>query len=80
MATGAFRTMTAKFPGACRGCSNPVIPGDIIIFGGRGRTFHVDCKGKKKITTIYFPSTGNTVYRNARGTCEDAPCCGCCTF
>lgn len=26
----------------------------------------------------YFPSTGETVYRNANGLCEDAPCCGCC--
>lgn len=25
-----------------------------------------------------FPS-GATVYRNPRGRCEDAPCCGCCT-
>ena len=24
-------------------------------------------------------STGATVYRNPRGRCEDAPCCGCCS-
>lgn len=24
-------------------------------------------------------SSGETVYRNARGRCEDAPCCGCCS-
>ncbi len=23
---------------------------------------------------------GRDYYRNRRGTCEDAPCCGCCTF
>jgi hypothetical protein len=25
-------------------------------------------------------STGWTGYRNRAGRCEDAPCCGCCTF
>lgn len=25
-------------------------------------------------------STGWVGYRNRRGRCEDAPCCGCCTF
>lgn len=25
-------------------------------------------------------TSGGTFYRNARGRCEDAPCCGCCTF
>jgi hypothetical protein len=24
-------------------------------------------------------SSGAEVYRNARGRCEDAPCCGCCS-
>lgn len=24
-------------------------------------------------------SSGQTVYQNARGRCEDAPCCGCCS-
>lgn len=24
-------------------------------------------------------SSGATVYRNPRGRCEDAPCCGCCS-
>ena len=24
-------------------------------------------------------SSGETVYRNPRGRCEDAPCCGCCS-
>lgn len=25
-------------------------------------------------------SSGHTVTTNVRGRCEDAPCCGCCTF
>lgn len=28
---------------------------------------------------FYSPTTGATVWRNPRGLCEDAPCCGCCT-
>lgn len=75
-----YRTMTARFRGACRGCSAPVRPGQVIVTGGKGRTYHQDCKGQTEITTIYFPSSGQTIYRNVRGTCEDAPCCGCCTF
>lgn len=25
-------------------------------------------------------TSGGTFYRNREGLCEDAPCCGCCTF
>jgi hypothetical protein len=28
----------------------------------------------------YFPSTGQYLYQNKAGRCEDAPCCGCCTY
>jgi hypothetical protein len=31
-----------------------------------------------RIITSRF-SSGATIYRNARGRCEDAPCCGCCS-
>lgn len=79
MAGGGYRTLTARFSGKCRGCTKGVKPGDIIITGGRGKTYHVDCTGEKKVHTWYFPSTGETVYRNANGPCEDRPCCGCCT-
>jgi hypothetical protein len=27
-----------------------------------------------------FRTSGGTFYRNKRGRCEDAPCCGCCTI
>ena len=29
--------------------------------------------------TVTF-SSGQTFYRNRKGRCEDAPCCGCCTI
>jgi hypothetical protein len=34
------------------------------------------------VDTIVFNGENGpkTFYRNARGRCEDAPCCGCCTI
>jgi len=76
------KVMTARFAGTCAShtCSKPINPGDLIVHIRRGVTYHVDCDGRKLVTTVYFPSSGTTIYRNANGTCEDAPCCGCCTF
>jgi hypothetical protein len=36
-----FRTITAKFPGTCKRCQEPITPGQRIRFGGRGRTYHL---------------------------------------
>ena len=30
------------------------------------------------VSDIWRTSTGREYYRNRRGRCEDAPCCGCC--
>jgi hypothetical protein len=30
------------------------------------------------VSDIWRSSTGREYYRNRRGLCEDAPCCGCC--
>ena len=30
--------------------------------------------------TLYIPSSGFVGFRNPTGRCEDAPCCGCCTY
>lgn len=27
----------------------------------------------------YFPGSGQYIYQNKAGRCEDAPCCGCCS-
>ena len=75
----AFRTMTARFSSSCRGCAFPILPGALMVTGGRGRNYHVDCKDSTRIVTTYFPSTGNYHYQNANGPCEDRPCCGCCS-
>jgi hypothetical protein len=31
------------------------------------------------VSNVYRLSSGAEVYRNKRGLCEDAPCCGCCS-
>jgi len=33
-----------------------------------------------RVHTYYSPASGFSGVRNARGRCEDAPCCGCCTY
>jgi hypothetical protein len=37
-----------------------------------------DCSAPAKV--IEIRTSGGTFYQNASGKCEDAPCCGCCTF
>jgi hypothetical protein len=32
----------------------------------------------RSVSNIWTTSTGAELYRNKRGRCEDAPCCGCC--
>lgn len=32
----------------------------------------------KGVSDVWRTSTGKEYYRNRRGLCEDAPCCGCC--
>jgi hypothetical protein len=95
----AYRTITARYNGACRRCGDPIAAGTKMRYGGRGLTYHLkaDCGGAGaglagdawmdrgygdpvRVSTAYFPSSGDTVYRNARGRCEDAPACGCCTY
>jgi hypothetical protein len=76
------RTLTARYTGTCRRCDGPITPGDTILFLGKRNTVHENCaeRAESGVIEIYFPSTGNRITRNRRGTCEDAPACGCCTF
>lgn len=74
--------MANKYAGTCEACGTRVAPGA----GRLGKAFgkwtvtHNKCpEGGKKVMTVRF-SSGAVITRNARGTCEDAPCCGCCTF
>ena len=73
-----------KYAGPCHFCGNRVAAKAGQLLGkkaGRWAVAHLSCAdtGKPEVVEVYFPSTGSRVYQNARGRCEDAPCCGCCT-
>jgi len=76
--------MINRYRGNCHYCGGTVAPkaGSCFRVGPMWKVAHLACKAEDspQVTTVYFPSTGNTMTQNARGRCEDAPCCGCCTF
>ena len=76
----APRTLVARYSGTCRTCAAPIRRGETIVYAGRGLTFHQSCAAPGAEIVVTRFSSGAIVTRNARGICEDAPCCGCCTF
>jgi hypothetical protein len=58
-----------------------------VIWSDDGGTLHLAAIEEKKRGgyrrtngPIEVRTSGGTFTQNARGRCEDAPCCGCCTF
>lgn len=86
MATATtLRAMTARYPGTCSTCAEPIKPGDDIEHAGRGLTYHAGpCAADRDVTATPAPKRpAARRYRSRyvsayRGRCEDAPCCGCC--
>jgi hypothetical protein len=72
-----------RYKGNCAYCGHLVAARAGYLIGSRGnwKVAHMEChkSGEPQVTSTYFPSTGQTVYQNARGRCIDAPCCGCCS-
>jgi len=69
--------MNAKYAGHCALTGKPFNAGDLIDYNkAKKRAVLV---AENKSIEIRFAS-GATFYRNARGRCIDAPCCGCCTI
>jgi hypothetical protein len=69
--------MTAKYPGKCSKTGKDIRPGDrIIYYRSTRKSVLVD---GTRTATFFNNGKSTTIYRNARGLCEDAPCCGCCT-
>jgi hypothetical protein len=54
----------------CPNCLDPESPDAEALAASRG----------DNVSFGVATSTGWVGYRNRRGRCEDAPCCGCCTF
>lgn len=83
--------MTAKYPGLCSVTGARIKPGDRIEWNRKTRkavlvvddTDNMTREDRAVLTSpvshVYRFSSGAIGYRNKRGLCEDAPCCGCCT-
>lgn len=73
-------TMTARYSGFCAATGARILAGDLIDYK-RGKAVLLKRKpaGVDSITLI-AEHGARTYYRNARGRCIDAPCCGCCTI
>ena len=84
------KRMTARYPGTCAHSGAPIYRGDDITFDTVTRKAFLtepgDCsvasrtKTPKNYVSDVFNIGGREFYRNKRGLCIDAPCCGCCTI
>ena len=86
--------MTAKYPGVCSASGARIRPGDRIEWNRKTKKAVLvadnDCDDNmtreeravltSPVSHVYRFASGAIGYRNKRGLCEDAPCCGCCTF
>ena len=74
--------MTNKYAGYCIECKVDVAPGDGEARKSKRGRWYLLCeshgRGSDRINIINIG--GNEYTQNARGRCEDAPCCGCCTI
>lgn len=83
--------MTAKYPGVCSISGARIRPGDRIEWNRKTRKAvlvvdDTDTMTREDrvvlispVSNVYRFASGAVGYRNKRGLCEDAPCCGCCT-
>jgi len=73
-----IRTMRARYPGRCAATGAPFKPGALIYYDQVTKRATL----APVLNTITFSGDRGPVHfiRNARGRCEDAPCCGCCTI
>ena len=68
---------TAKYRGQCQRTGQVILPGDNVEYQGKKLVLVQKTRGSD-FSDLYV--IGNKEYiQNARGRCEDAPCCGCCT-
>lgn len=84
--------MTARYAGRCARTGQSIKPGDRIDYDRRtkravlvtedeegGSYLAARTKSDGYVSHV-FNIGGREYYRNKRGRCEDAPCCGCCTI
>lgn len=88
------KTMIARYPGTCALTGAPIRPGDEIVYDTVAKKAFFSEPGDCQVDTDYLASLtrtpkkyisdvfnigGREYYRNKKGLCLDAPCCGCCT-
>ena len=76
--------MVNRYPGKCHYCGGHVAARAGKCWRPKGAGLfvvaHLACDESGEAKVIEFAtSSGWRGTRNARGRCEDAPCCGCCT-
>lgn len=73
-------TITAKYTGKCSATGARILAGDLIDWN-RGRAVLIKrAEAGVNAITLIGEQGAKTFYRNSRGRCIDAPCCGCCTI
>jgi len=74
--------MLNRYAGTCEHCNGPVAAkaGTLRRVGRGWQVAHLACADEDAPAVTVVQTSGGTFYQNRRGRCEDAPCCGCCTF
>lgn len=70
----------AKYAGKCQATGKRFNAGDLIDYDKATKKAVLVAKNRSESITLFNEGKSTTFYRNARGRCEDAPCCGCCTI
>ncbi len=78
-----MKRMKARYAGKCGECGGRFPAGASIDYDRNApkglKSFHADCTSDENPVVEIRTSSG-TFYQRSGGRCEDAPCCGCCTF
>jgi hypothetical protein len=72
--------LNAKYAGICSATGRPFNAGDLIDYNKAKKRAVLMAENKAIAVTLFDGDKASTFYRNARGRCIDAPCCGCCTI
>ncbi len=81
--------MSNRYPGQCNECGSKVRKGAGVAVKAASGRWIVLCAAHSGASSSgtaagrvsdHFEIGGRSYYRNTRGRCEDAPCCGCCTI
>ena len=70
----------ARYPGKCQATGKRINIGDLIDYNKTTKKAVLLAPNRSESITFMNEGKASTFYRNARGRCEDAPCCGCCTI